>query len=242
MPWGLGCTRSADSCPRRWGAALGILKTSLRAAFQQKTALQREAVELTRWLSRFQHSDHVSVYGPTKDGPRERLWFGGHIHLECTVNGNLSGSLAVGNPGGEPMHIRVFGRPLKYHDGKVWQLNWRSSDLREEIGTTNLFVSKADLESGEALVGQWVGRSSWTDDDVRATGGPVILHSRPDLTARELRSLVMKHKDAAIPDLRLLADRVVPFGRVKIARQPDPSLMPETRAVTAPSPKSPRPR
>lgn len=199
-------------------------------------------MELTRWLSRFDHSDHVSVYGPPQNGPRERLWFWGRIHLECTVNGNWSGSLAVGNPGGEPMHIRVFGRPLKYHDGRVWQLNWRSSDPREESGTTNLFVSKADLESGEALVGHWVGRSSWTEDDVRATGGPVILHSRPDLTARELRSLVMKHKDITIPDLRLLADRVVPFGRAKIATQPDPSLMPETRAVTAPSPKSPRPR
>ena len=131
------------------------------------------------------------------------------------------------------MRIRVFGRPLKLHDGKVWNLNWRSSDLREESGTTNLFVTTADLESGEALVGHWVGRSSWTDGEVRPTGGPVILHSRSGLTARELRALVTKHKDAAIPNLQLVGDRVVPFEHELAFQSSAPSRTAKPRLVAS---------
>lgn len=231
---------SGDSKEKQ--AALAILKTCLREAFEEREALRLEAVELTRCLSRFTHTYHVSEFAATKDSPLERLWFSGRLQLECTANGNLSGSVTIGNPAGEPMRIRVFGRPLKFHDGKVWNLNWRSSDPREESGTTNLFVSKADLESGVALVGHWVGRSSWTDGDVRPTGGPVILHSRPGLTARELRALVTKHKDAAIPNLQLVADRVIPYSNEKTAALPDPCLMPKTRAAASPTQKVPRPR
>ena len=192
-------------------AALAILKTCLREEFQKRAAEKQEAAELTRRLARFTHTYHVSEFAPSNGDVPERLWFTGLLQLECTVNGNLRGSLTIGSPVGPPMRIRVFGRPLKLHDGKVWNLNWRSSDLREESGTTNLFVTTADLESGEALVGHWVGRSSWTDGEVRPTGGPVILHSRSGLTARELRAIVTKHKDAAIPNLQLVGDRVVPF-------------------------------
>ncbi len=203
-------------------AALAMLKTCLYEEFEKRNAEKQEAAELTRWLARFTHTYHVSEFAPSNGDAPERLWFCGRLQLECTVNGNLRGSLTIGSPVGEPMRIRVFGRPLKLHDGKVWNLNWRSSDLREESGTTNLFVTTADLESGEALVGHWVGRSSWTDGEVRPTGGPVILHSRPRLTARELRALVTKHKDAAIPNLQLVGERVVPFSNGTAIDSPVP--------------------
>lgn len=231
---------SGDSKEKQ--AALAILEACLCEAFEERKALKQEAEWLTQCLSRFTHTYHVSEFAPTKDYPYERLWFSGRLQLECTANGNLSGSVTIGNPAGEPMRIRVFGRPLKFHEGKIWNLNWRSSDLREESGTTNLFVSKADLESGEALVGHWVGRSSWTDGDVRPTGGPVILHSRSGLTARELRALVMKYKDSAIPNLQLVGDRVVPHADGKFAALPDSSSIPKTRDVTPPTKKAPRPR
>lgn len=203
-------------------AALTILKTCLYEEFEKRNAEKQEAAELTRWLARFTNTYHVSEFAPSNGDAPERLWFSGRLQLECTVNGNLRGSVTIGSPVGEPMRIRVFGRPLKLHDGKVWNLNWRSSDLREESGTTNLFVTSADLESGEALVGHWVGRSSWTDGEVRPTGGPVILHSRPGLNARELRALVVKHKDAAIPNLQLVGDRVVPFSNAAAFESPVP--------------------
>ena len=223
-------------------AALAILKTCLHEEFQKRDAEKREAAELTRWLARFTHTYHVSEFAPTNGAPPERLWFSGRLLLECTVNGNLSGSVTIGSPVGGPMQMRVFGRPLKFHDGNVWNLNWRSSDPREESGTTNLFVSRADLENGEALVGHWVGRSSWTGGEIRPTGGPVILHSRPGLTARELRSLVTKHKDAAIPNLQLVADRVIPYSNEKTSAIPDPDLKPKTRVAASSTQKALRPR
>ncbi len=223
-------------------AALAILKTCLRAEFEKRDAEKCEAAQLTRWLARFTHTYHVSEFAPASGERTERLWFSGRLQLECTANGNLSGSVTIGSPTGGPLRIRVFGRPLKFHDGRVWNLNWRSSDPREESGTTNLFVSTADLEQGEALVGHWVGRSSWTEGDVRPTGGPVILHSRPGLTARELRSLVTKHGDSAIPNLQLVAHRVVPYSKENAAALPDPGPMAKSRVVASRSKKAPRPR
>ena len=35
--------------------------------------------------------------------PAERLWFSGRMQLECTANGNLSGSVRIGSPVGEQM-------------------------------------------------------------------------------------------------------------------------------------------
>ena len=225
-------TLSADSKEKQ--AALALLKTCLRKAFEERATRRREAVELTRCLARFTHTYHVSeLVAPTTNNLPERHWFCGRLQLECTANGNLSGSVTVGTPTGELMRMRVFGRPLKLHDGKVWNLNWRSTDPQAESGTTNLFVTKSDLEKGEALVGHWVGRSSWSARDVRPTGGPVILHSRSDLTARELRALVTKHKDAAIPNLQLVANHIVPYPRDNTAALPAPPRVSKPRATPA---------
>ena len=119
-------------------------------------------------------------------------------------------SLTIGNPNGESLYVRVFGQPIGYHDGSVWHLHWRGLDPREVGGTTNVVATTSELKGGEHLVGNWVGRSSWIDGDVRPSGGPFILHTRGDLTPAELRRLVSSHEEKSVPDLRQLSNELVP--------------------------------
>jgi hypothetical protein len=221
-----------DESVKEKQAALVLLKKCLTQAFSDRVAMQHEAAKLTRYLARFRHTYHVSEFA-SKEAPLERLWFSGRLQLECTANFHLSGTVMVGHPVGEPIQIRVFGRPVKLNKGKVWNLNWRSTDLHEESGTMNLFVSESDLERGEALVGHWVGRSSWTEGDVRPTGGPYILHTRSGLSPRELGRLVKQHQDANLPNLKLAAQRLVPLNKKAAAISATPQRIASSRRKTA---------
>ena len=198
---------------------LEILKECLQVALQQKQAIRREAEEMTRWLSRFPFSYHVSDYAPARGAEIRRIWFAGRASLECTSNGNLSGALTIGNPAGESLHVRVFGRPIGYHDGSIWHLHWRGFDPREVGGTTNVVATAAELKEGEYLVGTWVGRSSWIEENVRPSGGPFILHTRGNLTPAELRHLVKSHEEQSVPDLRQLSNELVPIEQDDVAIQ-----------------------
>lgn len=190
-------------------AALAMLKECLQTAFQQRQAIQHEAQELTEWLSRFPYSYHVSDYTPHGSSVSQRMWIAGRAHLECTANGNLTGYLGLGIPVAEPLQMRVFGRPIRYQDGDVWHLQWRTVDQVAQSGTTNLVVSKVALKQGNVLVGSWMGRSSWLPDEIRPSGGPFVLHTQPDLTARELKKIVDSNRDLCIPNLRDVASDVV---------------------------------
>ncbi len=202
-------------------AALDILKECLQVAFQQKQEIEFAATELTKWLSRFPYSYHLSDIAPSGEKQSRRMWFAGQTLLECTSNGNLSGIITVGNPAGDPLQIRMFGRPISYQDGTVWHLQWHGVDQRAESGTTNLVVTKSELEEGAFLVGTWVGRSSWIDDDVYPSGGPFILHSQPGLSPKELRRIMTAHQERCVPDLRKLSDALVPLAadRVPVGRK-----------------------
>lgn len=191
-------------------AALGMLKECLQETFTQKRTIQHEAEQLTRWLSRFGYCYHVSDFAQGRDQVR-RMWFSGLAQIECTSNGNLSGTLTISNPHGQPIPIRVFGQPLAYEQGTVWHLQWRSINPHDESGTTNLVVSTQDLMEGDCLIGNWVGRSCWTADRVRPTGGPFLLHTRGDLTAGSLRLLVDQQSEHPVPDLRSLATEMIPM-------------------------------
>jgi hypothetical protein len=193
-------------------AALSMFKECLQLAFQQRLTTQRDAEELTSWLSRFPYSYHVSDYTPQGTSGSERTWIAGRAHLECTSNGNLTGFLGLGIPVADPLQMRVFGRPIRHQDGTVWHLQWRTVDQVAQSGTTNLVVSKAALKEGSVLVGSWMGRSSWLPDEIRPSGGPFVLHTQPDLTARELKKIVESHRDLCIPNLREVATEVVPFA------------------------------
>ena len=190
--------------------ALKILKECLQVTLEQKQKIRREAEQMTHWLTRFPYSYHVSDYSPKRGDKIRRVWFAGRASLECTANGNLSGALTIGNPNGESLYVRVFGRPIGYHEGAIWHLHWRGLDPREVGGTTNVVATTAELKDGEHLVGSWVGRSSWIDGDVRPSGGPFILHTRGDLTPTELRQLVTSHEEKSVPDLRQLSNELVP--------------------------------
>jgi hypothetical protein len=198
-------------------AALSMLKECLQLAFQQRLAMQKEAEELTSWLSRFPYSYHVSDYTPQGSSGSERTWIAGRAHLECTSNGNLTGFLGLGIPVADPLQMRVFGKPIRYQDGSVWHLQWRTVDQVAQSGTTNLVVSKAALKEGSVLVGSWMGRSSWLPDEIRPSGGPFVLHTQPDLTARELKRIVESHRDLCIPNLREVATEIVPLTVVTIS-------------------------
>jgi hypothetical protein len=141
----------------------------------------------------------------------QRIWIAGRAHLECTPNGNLTGFLGLGIPAGDPLQMRVFGRPIQYKDGAVWHLQWRSVDQVAQSGTTNLVVSKAALKEGNVLVGSWMGRSSWLPDEIRPSGGPFVLHTTSGLTARELQWIVESQRDVCIPNVREVANQVVPL-------------------------------
>jgi hypothetical protein len=56
-----------------------------------------------------------------------------------------------------------------------------------------------------------MGRSSWLPDEIRPSGGPFVLHTQSDLTARELKRIVESHRDVCIPNLRDVAADVVPL-------------------------------
>jgi len=202
--------------------ALAMLKESLQAAFQQKLATQHQAAELTQWLSRFPYCYHVSEIAPTRNQTR-RIWFSGRVQLECTSNGNLSGTLSVTNPHGQPVSIRVFGRPMAYQQGTVWHLQWRGLD-REESSTTNLVVTSSQMQNGVCLVGSWVGRSSWSDADVRPTGGPFILHTCGDLTAGALKQLIDEHQESGVPDLRELSTELITLAPAVVTTTETESL------------------
>lgn len=190
--------------------ALEILKECLQVAFQQKQDVETAAGELSCWLARFPYSYHLSDCAPAGE-ESSRRWFAGQVQLECTPNGNLSGVVTIGNPTGEPLQVRIFGRPIGYHNSAVWHLQWRGVDQRAESGTTNFIVSKTDLEAGSVLVGSWVGRSSWMADEVCPSGGPFILHTRSGLAPRDLRRIVAAHQDRCVPNLRELSDELVPL-------------------------------
>ncbi|MBS0202219.1 MAG: LysR family transcriptional regulator [Planctomycetes bacterium] len=200
--------------------ALAILKDCLQTAFTQKKKARLEAEELSGWLARFPFSYHISDYAPSKGMESQRMWFAGRANLVCTTNGNLTGAFTVGNPSGEPLYVRVFGRPISHHDGSVWHLQWRGVDPHEESGTTNMVVTASDLKDEAYLMGSWVGRSSWTDGTIHPSGGPFILHSRSDLTPRDLRRLVSAHQDSCIPDLRRLSTELVPLNPAKVPSAP----------------------
>ena len=192
-------------------AALAMLKECLQIAFEDKKATRSEAEELTNWLSRFPYSYHLSDCAATPDSPSTRVWFAGQSSLQCTTNGNLTGAMTIGSPCGAPLNLRVFGRPISHHNGTVWHLHWRGEDPREECGVTNMVVSRTDLSEGPLLIGSWIGRSSWTEGDVRLSGGPFILHTRGDLTPKDLRQIVKTHQHHAVPDLRELANDLIPI-------------------------------
>lgn len=217
---GRAAAKSNDDAGVEKRLALAILKDCLQTAFAQKKQARLEAEELSSWLARFPFSYHVSDYVPSKSSECQRMWFAGRANLECTANGNLTGEFTIGNPKGEPLHVRVFGRPISHHDGSVWHLQWRGVDPREESGTTNMVVTRSDLEDEAYLMGSWVGRSSWTDGAVQPSGGPFILHSRSDLTPRDLRRLVSAHQDACIPDLRRLSSELVPLNPAQVPPPP----------------------
>lgn len=201
-------------------AALSILRDCLQQAFEQKKRIKRDAEELTHWLSRFTYSYHISDYAPSDESEARRVWFAGRASVECTSNGNLTGAFLIGNPLGDPLHVRVFGRPIRHQDGAIWHLQWRGIDPREESGTTNLVVSKSELREGQFLVGNWVGRSSWTNGIVKASGGPFILHTRGDLTARGLQRLVTSHQEQCVPDLRRLSNELFAIAQTEAGGTP----------------------
>jgi hypothetical protein len=190
--------------------ALAMLKECLQTAFEQKKKVKRDAEQLTHLLARFPYSYHISDYAPEGEESR-RVWFAGRAAVECTSNGNLTGMFTIGSPVGDSLRVRVFGRPISYQDGGVWHLQWRGEDPREESGTTNMVVTMTDLKESPFLLGSWVGRSSWTGGDIRPSGGPFVLHTRPDLTARELRKLVLSRQDHCVPDLRQLSNDLIPI-------------------------------
>jgi hypothetical protein len=210
-------------------SALSLLKECLEEEFLQRQAIQRESEELTAWLSRFAYSYHVSDYAVDKATGSQRMWISGRAHLECTSNGNLTGSLCLGIPVDDPLQMRVFGRPLRYQDGNVWHLQWRTVDQVAQSGTTNLVVYRAALKDGDVLVGSWVGRSSWLPDEIRPSGGPFVLHTQPNLSARRLRQIVEEHQELCIPNIREVAGDVVPL--IAPSQQADSAL---------PSPSKPR--
>ena len=213
MPRVRGAAANPDAAENGIGvekrAALTMFKECLQVAFEQKQQIQHAALELTQWLARFPYSYHLSDCAGEKGERVRRMWFAGRAQLDCTSNGNLTGVITLASPQAEPAHVRVFGRPLSYHQGTVWHLQWRSVDQRAESGTTNLVVSKADLEQGSVLVGSWVGRSSWMAEEVCPSGGPFLLHTQSGLTPRELRRLMAQHQDRSVPDLRQLSNELI---------------------------------
>jgi len=215
-----GAAKADDGAGVEKQEALAMLKESLQVAFAQKQAIRRQSEELTKWLMRFPFSYHVSDYAPRKGSESQRIWFAGRASLECTSNGNLTGAFHVGNPAGDPLLVRVFGRPIVHEEGAVWHLQWRGADPFEESGTTNMVVTRSGLESGEFLIGSWFGCSSWTDGELRPSGGPFILHTRGDLTPRDLKRLVTHHQDGCIPDLRSLSNEVAPIEPLTVPRKP----------------------
>lgn len=204
-------TADTDGTGPEKRSALLLLKECLDEEFLQRQAIQRESEELTAWLSRFAYSYHVSDYAVDSETGSQRMWISGRAHLECTSNGNLTGSLCLGIPIADPLQMRVFGRPLRYQDGNVWHLQWRTVDQVAQSGTTNLVVSRIALKEGNVLVGSWMGRSSWLPDEIRPSGGPFVLHTQPNLTALELRHIIEEHRDLCIPNIREVASDVVPL-------------------------------
>jgi len=189
--------------------ALKLFKAHVQRAFERKQEMRADAEEMTRWLSRFPYSYHVSDYAPRGSSEIRRTWFAGRANLEVTSNGNLLGVFTLGNPTVKSLKVRVFGRPVPHHNRTVWHLQWHGMDQRAESGTTNLVVSTSDLKEGRVLVGSWVGRSSWTSDDVRPSGGPFILHTQADMTASELGQLMQSYQDQSVPDLRQLSNEMI---------------------------------
>jgi DNA-binding transcriptional LysR family regulator len=225
-------TKAHGDVSREKQKALALLKTCLQVAFAQKQSVRREAEELTKYLSRFPYSYHVSDYAGPGATKSRRMWFAGRASLECTSNGNLTGVLSFVPSNGDTFHLRVFGRPIRYHDGNVWHFQWRSADPRAESGTTSLVVSKADLKEGQVLVGCWVGRSSWIGEEVRPSGGPFILHTRPDMTPTNLELIMRTAQERCVPDLRSLSSEMRRIAIPLLSEPPKKSSTPPKIART----------